>query len=49
MSEPSVPRQVLIIEDDARVRSALREVFVIDGYQCRVAANGREGLDIFQR
>ena len=49
MSEPSVLRQVLIIEDDARVRGALREVFVSDGYQCRVATNGREGLDAFQR
>ena len=49
MSEPSVPRQVLIVEDDAKVRGALREVFIADGYQCRVAANGREGLDVFQR
>jgi CheY-like chemotaxis protein len=49
MSEPSVPRQVLIVEDDVRVRGVLRDVFVADGYQCRVAANGREGLDAFQR
>jgi CheY-like chemotaxis protein len=39
----------LIVEDDAKVRDALREVFGADGYQCRVAANGREGLDAFQR
>jgi response regulator RpfG family c-di-GMP phosphodiesterase len=49
MSEPSVLRHVLIVEDDARVRAALREIFVTGGYQCRVAANGREGLDAFQR
>ena len=49
MSEPPVTREVLIVEDDARVRSALREVFVTDGYQCRVAGNGREGLETFQR
>ena len=47
MSEPSILKQVLIVEDDAKVRGALREVFVADGYQCRVAANGREGLDAF--
>jgi DNA-binding NtrC family response regulator len=49
MSEPSILKQVLIVEDDAKVRGALREVFVADGYQCRVAANGREGLDAFLR
>ena len=49
MSEPSVQKQVLIVEDDAKVRGALREVFITDGYQCRVAANGREGLDAFQQ
>ncbi|MBI1727732.1 MAG: response regulator [Candidatus Rokubacteria bacterium] len=48
MSKPPVPRQVLVVEDDARVRGALREIFVNDGYQCLVATNGREGLDAFQ-
>jgi response regulator RpfG family c-di-GMP phosphodiesterase len=37
------------VEDDAKVRGALREVFITDGYQCRVAGNGREGLDAFQQ
>ena len=49
MSEPSILKRVLIVEDDAKVRGALREVFVTDGYQCRVAANGRDGLDAFLR
>ena len=49
MTQPPLSRQVLIVEDDAKVRDALREVFVADGYQCRVASNGREGLEAFQR
>jgi cyclic di-GMP phosphodiesterase len=48
MSKPSVAKEILIVEDDARVRAALREAFATNGYQCRVAANGREGLDAFQ-
>src|SRR6267142_3520131 len=49
MNQLPVLRQVLIVEDDAQVRGALREVFIADGYQCRVANNGREGLEAFQR
>jgi putative two-component system response regulator len=49
VSELPVLRQVLIVEDDAGVRGALEEVFVTDGYKCRVAGNGRVGLEIFQR
>jgi response regulator RpfG family c-di-GMP phosphodiesterase len=49
MSTPPVRKEVLIVEDDAKVRSALREVFLSDGYQCRVASNGREGLESFER
>ena len=36
MSQLPVPRQVLIVEDDAQVRDALREVFTADGYQTQV-------------
>jgi response regulator RpfG family c-di-GMP phosphodiesterase len=49
MSEPRIAKHVLIVEDDAKVRGALREVFIADGYECRVAGNGREGLDAFRR
>jgi cyclic di-GMP phosphodiesterase len=49
MNQLPVLKQVLIVEDDAQVRGALREVFIADGYQCRVANNGREGLEAFQR
>jgi len=49
VSQASVPREVLIVEDDAGVRGALREVFATDGYRCRLAVNGREGLEAFQR
>jgi response regulator RpfG family c-di-GMP phosphodiesterase len=49
MSQLPILRQVLIVEDDPQVRGALREVFVADGYQCRLAKNGREGLEAFER
>ena len=49
MSQLPVQKQVLIVEDDAQVRGALREVFIADGYQTCVATNGREGLEAFQR
>ena len=49
MSHLPVQKQVLIVEDDAQVRGALREIFIADGYQTRVASNGREGLEAFER
>jgi len=49
MNQPPILRQVLIVEDDPQVRGALREVFVADGYQCRLAKDGREGLEAFER
>jgi response regulator RpfG family c-di-GMP phosphodiesterase len=49
MSVPAVDKEILIVEDDAKVRAALREVFLADGYRCRVASNGREGLEAFKR
>jgi len=49
MSQLPILRQVLIVEDDPQVRGALREVFVADGYQCRLAKDGREGLEAFER
>jgi cyclic di-GMP phosphodiesterase len=38
---------VLIVDDDAEVREMLRDVFRSDGYQCRLATNGREALETF--
>jgi response regulator RpfG family c-di-GMP phosphodiesterase len=38
---------ILIVDDDAEVREMLRDVFRADGYQCRLATNGREALETF--
>jgi response regulator RpfG family c-di-GMP phosphodiesterase len=38
---------VLIVDDDPHVREMLHELFRSGGYQCQVAANGREALDVF--
>lgn len=38
---------ILIVDDDAEVREMLRDVFRSDGYQCRLATNGREALETF--
>jgi response regulator RpfG family c-di-GMP phosphodiesterase len=40
-------RQVLIIDDDRRVRDVLQEIFVSNGYECHVATNGRQGVATF--
>jgi DNA-binding response OmpR family regulator len=43
----SIARTVLIVDDDTQVREALRRIFTSAGSDCRVAANGREGLEMF--
>jgi cyclic di-GMP phosphodiesterase len=39
--------QVLIVDDDRRVREVLHEIFLCNGYKCLVAQNGREGFETF--
>jgi response regulator RpfG family c-di-GMP phosphodiesterase len=46
MSAPG-DRKVLLVEDDRQVLSALHEVFLGSGYQCLLAKNGQEGLELF--
>ena len=41
------PAEVLIVDDDPRVRDVLEDVFVAGGYTCQVASNGLEGLETF--
>ncbi len=41
-------RDVLIVDDDWQVREVLHEIFLSAGYHCLLAADGREGLDIFR-
>jgi response regulator RpfG family c-di-GMP phosphodiesterase len=47
MSQISESAEVLIVDDDPRVRDILHEVFVTGGYRCRLASNGLEGLETF--
>ena len=39
--------EVLIVDDDRRVRDVLEEVFIAGGYKTQVASNGLEGLETF--
>jgi response regulator RpfG family c-di-GMP phosphodiesterase len=41
------PAGVLIVDDDRHIRDILRELFLSSGYDARVAANGKEGLEAF--
>ncbi len=43
----SRPR-ILIIDDDEQVRNAVSRVLRLDGYDVRLAVDGREGLDIIE-
>lgn len=40
---------VLVVEDDADIRTALADVLEEEGYDVRVAANGQEGLTELRR
>jgi response regulator RpfG family c-di-GMP phosphodiesterase len=41
-------REILIVDDDAQVREVLHQIFLSANYHCLLAANGKEGLDIFR-
>jgi len=41
-------REILIVDDDAQVREVLHQIFLSASYHCLLAANGKEGLDIFR-
>jgi two-component system CheB/CheR fusion protein len=38
------PSRVLVVDDEAAIRSTLGDVFELQGYDCRLAANGSEAL-----
>lgn len=46
---PPIPATVLLVEDKAEVRSALRAMLESDGFTVIEAATGEEGLDSFLR
>src|SRR2546422_7715840 len=41
-------RNVLIVEEDPKVRDFLRQIFDAAGYACQLADDGREGLEAFK-
>jgi DNA-binding NtrC family response regulator len=43
-----VPRDILIVEEDRKVREVLHQVFLAAGYNCLLANDGREGLEVFR-
>lgn len=48
--EPKAGRQrLLLVEDDADLREALREALETSGYEVECAQNGREALDYLER
>jgi len=44
-----IARMVLIVDDEANLRSSLAEFLSLDGYQSEVAASGAEALDLLER
>ena len=40
-------KNILIVDDDAPIRQALRKVLKAEGYEVMLAADGQEGLDQF--
>lgn len=40
-------KTILIVDDDDAIRESLRKLLQAEGYDVRLAANGREGLDQF--
>jgi len=45
----SVPKKILLIDDEETVRLTVGEILKRAGYDVESAADGRSGLDLFQR
>ena len=41
-------RDILIVDDDRQVREVLHQIFLSAGYNCLLANDGREGVDVFK-
>jgi CheY-like chemotaxis protein len=44
----ATPRRVLIVDDDIDIREALAEALSDEGYETRMAANGRDALQLLR-
>lgn len=42
-------RDVLIVEEDRQVREVLQKIFLSAGYNCLLASDGDEGLEVFRK
>jgi CheY-like chemotaxis protein len=49
MKDDASGKSVLLVEDDALTRGAMRMVLEWEGYRVVCAANGREALDLLRR
>jgi CheY-like chemotaxis protein len=47
---PAVPKRatILVIDDEEEVRTILTEILMAQGHSVRMAASGKEGLDLFR-
>ncbi len=41
-------RDILIVDDDRQVREVLHQIFMSAGYNCLLASDGREGVEVFK-
>ena len=41
-------RDILIVDDDRQVREVLHQIFISAGYNCLLASDGREGVEVFK-
>lgn len=42
-------RQILVVDDEPSIRSALKDILQLEGYQVCTASNGREGVELFSQ
>jgi DNA-binding NtrC family response regulator len=41
-------RDILIVDDDRKVREVLHQIFISAGYNCLLANDGRDGVEVFK-